>query len=90
MVIFLWITPIPPSRAIAIAIRDSVTVSIAAVISGMLRLMSFVSFVFRETPSGVTSDFAGMSNTSSKVSPSFTNFSLYSFITTSHIFAVQY
>ena len=30
MVIFLWSTPMPPSRAIAMAIADSVTVSIAA------------------------------------------------------------
>ena len=66
----------PPSLAMAIAILDSVTVSIAAVISGMLRLMSLVSFVFVETLSGVTSDFAGISKTSSKVKPSFTNFSL--------------
>ena len=35
----------PPSRAIAIAIRLSVTVSIAAQISGALRLISRVSRV---------------------------------------------
>ena len=31
-----WMTPMPPSCAIAIAIADSVTVSIAALSSGML------------------------------------------------------
>ena len=33
----------PPCRAMAIAIRDSVTVSIAAEMSGVLRLISRVS-----------------------------------------------
>ena len=36
---FLWITPIPPARAIAIAISDSVTVSIAAETSGTLSVI---------------------------------------------------
>ena len=31
---FLWMTPSPPSCAIAIAILDSVTVSMAALING--------------------------------------------------------
>ena len=35
IVIFLCIIPMPPSRAIVIAMEDSVTVSIAALISGM-------------------------------------------------------
>ena len=42
---FLWITPIPPSCAIAIAIAASVTVSIADEISGICRLMVRVSRV---------------------------------------------
>ena len=32
---FLWMTPIPPSRATAIAICDSVTVSMAAESTGI-------------------------------------------------------
>ena len=36
---FLWITPMPPFCAIAMAIGASVTVSIAAEISGMLSQM---------------------------------------------------
>ncbi len=33
---FLWITPIPPCCAMAMASRDSVTVSMAALASGTL------------------------------------------------------
>ena len=40
---FLWITPMPPSCAMAIAISASVTVSIAAEISGMFSVMPRVS-----------------------------------------------
>ncbi len=36
---FLWITPMPPSCAMAIAIGPSVTVSIAEETSGMLSAM---------------------------------------------------
>ena len=36
---FLWMTPMPPSWAIAIAIAPSVTVSMADDTSGTLRLM---------------------------------------------------
>ena len=43
MVIFLWITPIPPSWAIAIAITCSVTVSIAAETMGMFSRMFLVN-----------------------------------------------
>ena len=39
---FLWITPMPPSWAMAIAIAPSVTVSIAAEISGTLSEISRV------------------------------------------------
>ena len=39
MDIFLWIIPIPPCLAIAIAILCSVTVSIPALISGMFSLI---------------------------------------------------
>ena len=37
MVRFLWMTPSPPCCAIAIASRDSVTVSIAALTSGTFK-----------------------------------------------------
>jgi hypothetical protein len=42
MVMFLWMTPMPPRWAIAMAMPVSVTVSIAAAISGMCRLISRV------------------------------------------------
>ena len=40
---FLWMTPMPPCCAIAMARRDSVTVSIAALSSGTLTRMLRVS-----------------------------------------------
>ena len=49
MDMFLWITPIPPCLAMAIAIRCSVTVSIPALIMGMFSLIFFVSQVVRST-----------------------------------------
>ena len=64
--------PMPPSLARAIASLLSVTVSIAELISGMFRQMSSVSFVFRSTCEGTTSDAEGIRRTSSKVKPSFT------------------
>ena len=45
----------PPWRAIAIAIRDSVTVSIALEISGVRRVMPRVSRVLVSTSLGMTS-----------------------------------
>jgi len=60
-----WITPMPPSRAMAMAMRASVTVSIPADMSGRFSLI----------PRGRTLDFAGISSTSSKVSPSRENLS---------------
>jgi len=67
IVMFLCIIPIPPSLAIAIAILDSVTVSILALISGMFSVIVFVNWVFNETWFGKTSDLFGTSNTSSNV-----------------------
>ena len=67
--------PIPPSRASAIAIRASVTVSIAAETTGTLSAIVRVSRVAVETSFGSTADSAGTSSTSSKVSPSRPNFS---------------
>ena len=65
---FLWMMPSPPSCAMAIASRASVTVSIAAEISGMLRVIERVRRVARETSRGTTSECAGTSRTSSNVS----------------------
>ncbi|OQA07627.1 MAG: hypothetical protein BWY65_01813 [Firmicutes bacterium ADurb.Bin373] len=73
--IFLWITPIPPSRAIAIAILDSVTVSMPALISGIFSFSPLARFVTVSTSLGRTSAAAGMSITSSKVRPSLLNLS---------------
>src|SRR4051794_7584427 len=66
--------PIPPSRAKAIAIRASVTVSIAAETTGTSSTIVRVSRVAVETSFGRTDDSAGTRRTSSKVSPSFANF----------------
>src|SRR5258706_598837 len=64
---FLWTIPMPPSCAMAIARRDSVTVSIAAETSGMLSWMLRVSRVLRLTFRGRTLEWAGTRRTSSKV-----------------------
>ena len=55
----------PPWRAIAIAIRDSVTVSIALETSGIRRVISRVSRVVVSTSLGMTSVSPGSSSTSS-------------------------
>ncbi len=65
----------PPSRASAIAIRASVTVSIAAERSGISSAIARVSRVAVETSLGSTAESAGTSRTSSKVRPSFANLS---------------
>ncbi len=70
MDMFLWMTPMPPSRAMAMAMRYSVTVSIAALMTGMFRRIFFVSIVVRSTSAGRISLSAGTSSTSSKVRPS--------------------
>ncbi len=51
----------------AMAMRASVTVSIAALISGMLSAMVEVSFVRVSACAGSTSEAPGTSNTSSNV-----------------------
>ena len=56
------------------AILDSVTVSIAAEMIGTLRVMFRVSRVEVWTSEGITSDAAGMSRTSSNVSPTSSTF----------------
>ena len=63
-------TPIPPALAIAIAIRDSVTVSIAELTSGTLSRILRVSWLEVSAVAGTTSEAAGSSSTSSNVSPS--------------------
>jgi hypothetical protein len=51
-VMFLWSTPMPPARAIAMAISASVTVSMAAETSGMLSGMVRVRRLLVETSRG--------------------------------------
>src|ERR1700694_5085294 len=65
---FLWMMPMPPSCASAIARRDSVTVSIAADNRGMFRWMVRVRREERLTSRGRTVEWAGTSRTSSNVS----------------------
>ena len=64
---FLWMTPMPPCCAIAIARRDSVTVSIAALRSGTLIRMFRVTHDVTSTALGSTSECRGTSSTSSNV-----------------------
>ena len=60
----------PPACAMAIAMADSVTVSIAEATIGMLRLISRVILVRTSTSEGSTSDRPGLSSTSSNVNAS--------------------
>jgi hypothetical protein len=64
---FLWITPIPPARAIAIAMSDSVTVSIAADAKGTLSEIPRVKRDVVATSFGWTSECLGVRRTSSNV-----------------------
>ena len=59
--------PIPPSWAIVIANRASVTVSMAAETMGMLSEILRVSCVAKLTSRGNIDEWAGTSKTSSKV-----------------------
>src|SRR3569832_2388377 len=74
--IFLWMMPMPPSCARAMARRASVTVSIAADTSGMLSDISRVSRVLSSTSRGSTVEWARTNSTSSKVSASSTTRSM--------------
>jgi len=65
MGMFLWSTPTPPSRAIAMANSLSVTVSIAAESSGTFRRMLRVRRLPVLTSRGITVERAGMRSTSS-------------------------
>ena len=60
-----WMMPSPPWRAMAMAIRASVTVSIAAESNGMAMVMERVSRVAVDASAGITSDAAGTRRTSS-------------------------
>jgi hypothetical protein len=62
-----WMTPMPPACAMAIARRASVTVSMAEEMIGMLSEMERVSRVLMSTALGMTSEWPGVSRTSSKV-----------------------
>jgi hypothetical protein len=53
---FLWMMPTPPSLAILMAVSDSVTVSIAALVSGMRIEIPFVSKVSTLVSWGKTSE----------------------------------
>ena len=66
-VMFLWMMPMPPSWAMAMAKRASVTVSIAAETIGSLSRRSRVRRVSSETSLGRTVEWAGTSETSSYV-----------------------
>ena len=59
--------PMPPWRASEMAVSASVTVSMAELISGMLRLMRRVRRVVRSTSLGKTVEAPGSSSRSSKV-----------------------
>ena len=63
-------SPIPPCLAMAMASRDSVTVSMAAEASGMFTFSLRAKFVVVSTSVGSTHDRPGKSSTSSKVRPS--------------------
>ena len=65
-----WMMPSPPCRAIATAIRDSVTVSIGEETRGTWTVIRFDTRDDVVTWEGMTSLSAGCSSTSSKVSPS--------------------
>ena len=65
---FLWMTPMPPARAMAMAICASVTVSIAAETSGMLSGIERVRRLVTATCRGWTVEWRGTRRMSSKVS----------------------
>src|SRR3984957_2788043 len=67
MDMFLWMMPMPPSWAIVMARRASVTVSMAADSTGNPSLMLRVRVVERSTSRGSTVECAGTRRTSSNV-----------------------
>ena len=67
---FLCTTPMPPARAMAMAISASVTVSMAALRKGICRRIDFVRSVAVSMSAGMTSEYPGTSRTSSNVKAS--------------------
>jgi len=67
---FLWMKPSPPSCAMVMAVRCSVTVSIGEDTRGIFSLMPGVSWAPRSTSVGCTDEGPGSKRTSSNVSPS--------------------
>ena len=65
-----WITPRPPACAMAMAVRASVTVSIAALTKGVFRRIVRVTWVETSASFGKKSDSPGKRRMSSKVRPS--------------------
>ena len=65
---FLWMMPMPPCCAMAIAISDSVTVSMAALKRGTFSRMFLVSRVLTSTWAGRTVECRGTNRMSSNVS----------------------
>jgi hypothetical protein len=65
---FLWMIPMPPCCAIAMASCDSVTVSIAALRSGTFTRIWRVTLEETSTALGSTCECLGTSRTSSNVS----------------------
>ena len=74
-----WIIPNPPSLPIAIAIFDSVTVSIAEVKKGTFKEIFLVRFKFISVFEGKILEYLGNNKTSSKVNASFI-VSIYTYI----------
>jgi hypothetical protein len=66
---FLWIMPIPPSCANAIAMLASVTVSIGELMRGIRNVIRRVNVALTSTLEGTTSLYCGSRRTSSKVIP---------------------
>src|SRR5688572_14222502 len=94
---FLWMMPMPPCCAMAIAISDSVTVSIAALSSGTFNLMFLVSRVVTSTCAGRTVECRGTRRMSSNVSAvrrsapmAFSRISLICVICAFHLRAPRY
>jgi hypothetical protein len=63
-------TPMPPACAMAMAICDSVTVSMAEAMIGILTAIERVTWEWISASPGSTSDRPGLISTSSKVSAS--------------------
>jgi len=70
MLMLRWIKPSPPCRAMPMASRDSVTVSIAAETTGIFSAILRVRQVRVSASVGKIADFPGSSSTSSNVSAS--------------------